>query len=90
MVVYGKGLRALAAASIILRVGVLVTGSIWAEASWGHWWVWDEPTLVSFLIVFLLYCVVRALEELAEPAEDAAMTPASRSAAPGGGARWRG
>src|SRR6266550_2674627 len=34
---------------------VLVTGSIWAHASWGKWWVWDEPTLVSFLIVFLLY-----------------------------------
>jgi heme exporter protein C len=33
----------------------LLTGSIWAKASWGHWWVWDEPTLVSFLIVFLLY-----------------------------------
>jgi heme exporter protein C len=43
--------------SIILGVGVLVTGAIWAKGSWGHWWVWDEPTLVSFLIVFLLYCV---------------------------------
>jgi heme exporter protein C len=43
--------------SIILGVGVLATGSIWARASWGHWWVWDEPVLVSFLIVFLLYCV---------------------------------
>src|SRR5215213_11459294 len=41
--------------SIIFGVGVLVTGSIWAHASWGKWWVWDEPTLVSFLIVFLLY-----------------------------------
>jgi heme exporter protein C len=41
--------------SIVLAVGVLVTGSIWARASWGHWWVWDEPMLVSFLIVFLLY-----------------------------------
>ena len=41
--------------SVILAVGVLVTGSIWARASWGHWWVWDEPMLVSFLIVFLLY-----------------------------------
>src|SRR3954465_10001922 len=40
--------------SLILAVGALVTGSIWAKASWGHWWVWDEPTLVSFLIVFLL------------------------------------
>jgi heme exporter protein C len=41
--------------SVIFGVGVLVTGSIWAKASWGHWWVWDEPTLVSFLIVFLMY-----------------------------------
>jgi heme exporter protein C len=43
--------------SVILGVGVLVTGAIWAKASWGHWWVWDEPVLVSFLVVFLLYCV---------------------------------
>jgi heme exporter protein C len=43
--------------SIILGTGVLITGSIWARASWGHWWVWDEPVLVSFLVVFLLYCV---------------------------------
>jgi heme exporter protein C len=42
--------------SIIFGVAVLVTGSIWARASWGKWWVWEEPTLVSFLIVFLLYC----------------------------------
>jgi heme exporter protein C len=43
--------------SIILGAGVLITGAIWARASWGHWWVWDEPVLVSFLVVFLLYCV---------------------------------
>ncbi len=43
--------------SIILGVGVLITGSIWARASWGHWWVWDEPVLVSYLIVVLLYVV---------------------------------
>jgi heme exporter protein C len=43
--------------SIILGAGVLITGAIWAKASWGHWWVWDEPVLVSFLVVFLLYCV---------------------------------
>lgn len=41
--------------SVIFGVAVLATGSIWAKASWGHWWIWDEPTLVSFLIVFLLY-----------------------------------
>jgi heme exporter protein C len=47
--------------SLILAVGVLFTGSIWARAAWGHWWVWDEPTLVSFLIVFLLYACYQPL-----------------------------
>ena len=47
--------------SLILGLGVLATGSIWAKASWGAWWVWDEPTLVSFLIVFLLYCCYQPL-----------------------------
>ena len=47
--------------SVIFGVAVLVTGAIWAKASWGHWWVWDEPTLVSFLIVFLLYATYQPL-----------------------------
>jgi heme exporter protein C len=47
--------------SIILGVGVLLTGAIWAKASWGHYWVWDEPTLVSFLIIFLLYATYTPL-----------------------------
>ena len=47
--------------SLIFGVAVLATGSIWAKASWGHWWVWGEPTLVSFLIVFLLYCTYQPM-----------------------------
>jgi heme exporter protein C len=47
--------------SLILAVGALVTGSIWARGSWGVWWTWDEPTLVSFLIVFLLYACYQPL-----------------------------
>jgi heme exporter protein C len=47
--------------AIILGVGVLLTGAIWAKASWGHYWVWDEPTLVSFLIIFLLYATYTPL-----------------------------
>jgi heme exporter protein C len=47
--------------SLILAIGGLATGSIWARASWGHWWVWDEPTLVAFLIVFLLYACYQPL-----------------------------
>src|SRR2546423_5619979 len=47
--------------SLIFGVGTLITVSIWAKGSWGHWWVWDEPTLVSFLIVFLLYATYQPL-----------------------------
>jgi heme exporter protein C len=47
--------------SIILGLGVLLTGAIWAKASWGHWWLWDEPMLVSFLIIFLLYSCYQPL-----------------------------
>ena len=55
--------------SLILGVGTLITGSIWAKASWGHWWVWDEPTLVSFLIVFLLYATYQPLRFAIEDPE---------------------
>src|SRR5436189_3220739 len=55
--------------ALILGVGVLVTGAIWAKASWGHWWVWDEPTLVSFLIVFLLYATYQPLRFAIEDPE---------------------
>ena len=47
--------------ALIFGVGALLTGSIWARASWGHWWLWDEPTLVSFLIIFLLYACYQPL-----------------------------
>jgi heme exporter protein C len=34
----------------------LITGSIWAKASWGRWWTWDSNQLVLFLTLFLFYC----------------------------------
>jgi heme exporter protein C len=55
--------------SLILAVGVLITGAIWAKGSWGHWWVWDEPTLVSFLVVFLLYATYQPLRFAIEDPE---------------------
>ncbi len=47
--------------AIVLGVGALLTGAIWAKAAWGVWFEWREPTLVSFLIVFLLYCTYQPL-----------------------------
>jgi heme exporter protein C len=54
---------------VIFGAAVLATGAIWARASWGKWWVWDEPTLVSFLIVFLLYCTYYPLRYSIEDPE---------------------
>ena len=47
--------------ALIFGIGALITGSIWARASWGHWWQWSDPTLVSFLIVVLLYATYQPL-----------------------------
>jgi heme exporter protein C len=47
--------------SLIFGIAALIMGSIWAKASWGHWWVWDDPTLVSFLIVLLLFATYQPL-----------------------------
>jgi heme exporter protein C len=55
--------------SLIFALATLITGSIWARGSWGHWWVWSEPTLVSFLIVFLLYATYQPLRFAIEDPE---------------------
>jgi heme exporter protein C len=55
--------------SVIFGVAVLLTGAIWAKGSWGVWWEWREPTLVSFLIVFLLYATYYPLRYAIEDRE---------------------
>jgi len=55
--------------ALIFGVGGLITGSIWAKASWGHWWVWNEPTLVSFMIVLLLFATYQPLRFSIDDAE---------------------
>ncbi len=55
--------------SLIFGVAGLIMGSIWAKASWGHWWVWDDPTLVSFLIVLLLFATYQPLRFAIEDPE---------------------
>jgi heme exporter protein C len=54
---------------IIFGTAALLTGAIWARAAWGKWWVWEEPTLVSFLIVYLLYATYYPLRYAIEDRE---------------------
>jgi heme exporter protein C len=41
---------------VVFGTLTLITGSIWARASWGVWWVWSDDQLVLFLVLFLFYC----------------------------------
>jgi heme exporter protein C len=40
---------------VVFATMTLLTGSIWARASWGVWWSWSERQLVLFLLLFLFY-----------------------------------
>jgi heme exporter protein C len=41
---------------VVFGALTLITGSLWAKASWGVWWTWGEDQLVLFLVLFLFYC----------------------------------
>ena len=52
---------------VIFGLLTLVTGSIWAKISWGHWWEWGDRQLVLFLVLFLFYCAYFMLRFSIEP-----------------------
>jgi heme exporter protein C len=52
--------------ALAFAVLTVITGSIWAKASWGTWWVWGDPRLVTFLIVLMLYAAYFVLRSSAE------------------------
>jgi heme exporter protein C len=52
---------------VIFGALTLVTGSIWAKASWGVWWSWSENQLVLFLVLFLFYCAYFMLRFSLDP-----------------------
>ena len=45
----------------------LLTGSLWAKISWGHWWLWSESQLVLFLVLFLFYAAYFMLRFSVDP-----------------------
>jgi heme exporter protein C len=51
----------------IFGVLTLITGSIWARASWGVWWTWSSRQLVMFLVLFLFYAAYFMLRYSVEP-----------------------
>jgi heme exporter protein C len=52
---------------VVFGALTLITGSIWARASWGHWWEWGDDQLVLFLVLFLFYCAYFMLRFSVDP-----------------------
>ena len=52
---------------VIFGILTLLTGSIWARTSWGHWWVWGSRQLVLFLVLFLFYAAYFMLRFSVDP-----------------------
>lgn len=56
---------------IVFAFLVLVTGSIWAKATWGWYWIW-EPRLATSLALFLVYLAYLMLRQALEEPENRA------------------
>jgi len=37
---------------VVFTTLVLIEGSFWAKPTWGAWWVWEEPRLVTALVLW--------------------------------------
>ena len=68
-----SALAAKAAAPIgtTMTLIALFTGAVWGQPMWGTWWEWD-PSLTSFLILFLFYLGYMALWASIEDPDTAA------------------
>lgn len=43
------------AVGVLACTVTLATGSIWARAAWGKWWIWNDPRLLSVAIMWFFF-----------------------------------
>jgi heme exporter protein C len=62
---YDRVALASAEIGVLFCTLVIVSGPIWAKASWGHWWAWDPRLTVTLLqwFVYLSYLLLRSFTE---------------------------
>lgn len=51
---------------LLFAVLTVITGSIWAKAAWGRWWIWSDPRLATYTLVILLYAAYFVLRSSAD------------------------
>ena len=50
---------------------VLATGMIWGHSAWNTWFRWEEPRLVTFLVLWLIFLSFTVLRNFGDPAKSA-------------------
>jgi len=55
----------------VLCTIVLTTGMIWGHSAWNTWFRWEEPRLVTFLVLWLIFLSFTVLRNFGDPARTA-------------------
>jgi heme exporter protein C len=55
----------------VLCTIVLATGMIWGHSAWNTWFRWEEPRLVTFLVLWLIFLSFTVLRNFSDPAKTA-------------------
>ena len=50
---------------------VLITGMIWGHSAWNTWFRWEEPRLVTFLVLWLIFLSFTVLRNFGDSAKTA-------------------
>jgi heme exporter protein C len=51
----------------VLCTIVLITGMIWGHSAWNTWFRWEEPRLVTFLVLWLIFLSFTILRNFGDP-----------------------
>ncbi len=67
------GILSVAAGEVgfVLCTIVLITGMIWGHSAWNTWFRWEEPRLVTFLVLWLIFLSFTVLRNFGDPAKTA-------------------
>lgn len=64
--------RAIAPVGAAYTALCLATGSVWGKPTWGTWWLWDDPRMMSVLVLFFLFIGYLALRAALDTRQKAA------------------
>lgn len=64
--------RAIAPVGAVVTALCLLTGAIWGRPTWGEWWLWDDPRLMSTLALLFQYIGYMALRAALDTRQKAA------------------